>query len=127
MSTLRADPRRLSSSPHPAMTIPPHLRGVPPGSPPPRTRPAHALRALAGRLHERGITRLYGYACERIGVLSAPGVSVWSNGRVLWWRASGEEVTWPAADPEGAAARLAALARTGHGPPAGRPQRPQAP
>jgi hypothetical protein len=37
-----------------------------------------------------------------------PGVTVWTNGRVLWWRADGEEMTWPAADPYGAAGRLAA-------------------
>jgi len=40
---------------------------------------------------------------------------VWSNGRVLWWRAAdGEGITWPAADPDGTAARLTEdLATTG--------------
>jgi hypothetical protein len=78
----------------------------------PRRRPAVALRALAGQLQQRGITSLYGYACDRIGVLSLPAVSVWTNGRVLWWRADGEENGWPAADPEGAADQLTGLAAT---------------
>jgi len=99
------------------MTIPPHLRAGPRGARPPRTRPVQALRSLAACLRERGITRLYGYGCDRLGVLSVPGTSVWSNGRVLWWRASGEEVTWPAADPEGAAARLTAPVSRRAGPP----------
>ena len=47
-----------------------------------------------------------------IGVLSLPAVSVWTNGRVLWWRADGAENGWPAADPEGAADQLTGLAAT---------------
>jgi hypothetical protein len=110
------------------MAIPPHLRGLPPGAPLPRARPAQVLRALAEQLQARGITRLYGYACDRLGVLSLPGASVWTNGRVLWWHADGEEMTWPAADPSGAAARLAARTHH-HGAdlPAAGPQRPDAP
>ncbi len=70
-------------------------------------RPSLVLHALAAQLRERGITGLYGAACARFGVLSLPGVSVWTNGRVLWWQAEGEDTTWPAADPTGAAQRLA--------------------
>jgi hypothetical protein len=35
-----------------------------------------------------------------------PGVSVWTNGQVLWWRAREDETTWPAADAAGAAQRV---------------------
>jgi hypothetical protein len=77
-------------------------------APPPRQRPAEALDALARQLRERGIWSLYGDSCDRFGVLSLPSVSVWTNGRVLWWRAGEEEMTWPATDPYGAAGRLAA-------------------
>ena len=77
-------------------------------APPPRQRPAEALDALAQQLRRRGIRSLYADSCDRFGVLSMPGVTVWTNGRVLWWRADGEEMTWPAADPYGAADRLTA-------------------
>jgi hypothetical protein len=82
----------------------------------PRHRPAAALHALAAQLRERGIRNLYGAACARFGVLSLPGVSVWTNGRVLWWQAGEETTTWPATDPLGAAKRLAEN-RTRQGPP----------
>jgi hypothetical protein len=86
---------------------PPHLLPAPP-SMPPRQRPAGALEALAGQIHQG--TRCYLCADRVLGVLSLPGVSVWSNGRVLWWRAGDDETTWPAADAPGAARRLAELA-----------------
>ena len=72
-----------------------------------------AIWALAGELERRhGLTRLYGRASTSIGVLSiSVGVTVWSDGRRLSWRALGQQVTWPADDPNGAAARLALLAR----------------
>lgn len=94
--------------------IPPYLIGGGPLDAPPRLSPALALRQLAELLTWRGITRLTGSACDLIGVLSiASGVTAWTNGRVLWWRVNGEETSWPAADAEGAAARLAEQA--GHG------------
>jgi hypothetical protein len=70
--------------------------------------PVLALRALAEQLQLQGVTPLYGYACERLGVLSLPHVSVWTNGRVLWWRVGSQQTTWPAADPDGAARILCA-------------------
>ncbi len=73
---------------------------------PPRQPPAWALHTLAAQLRARGIRDLYGASDRRLGVLSLPGVSVWSNGRVLWWRAGDEATTWPAADAPGAARRL---------------------
>jgi hypothetical protein len=78
-----------------------------PAAAPPRQRPAQALHALATQLRQRGVRNLYGAACRFLGVLSLPGVSVWTNGQLLWWQADGEETTWPAADAEGAAKRLA--------------------
>lgn len=86
------------------MKPPPYLTS--PWPEPSGRRPAVALHALAARLRERGITDLYGAACARFGVLSLPSVSVWSDGRVLWWRTAGREMTWPATDPGGAAGRL---------------------
>jgi hypothetical protein len=67
------------------------------------------MRALAGQLQAHGITRMYGAACATLGVLSvAYGVTVWTDGRRFWWRDGDTETGWPAADPEGAAAQLAA-------------------
>ena len=63
---------------------PPYILAAPPGFPP-RQRPAGALETLAGQLRQHGIGPLYGTSCAWLGVLSLPGVSVWTNGRVLWW------------------------------------------
>ncbi len=77
-----------------------------------RLEPANVLRALADLLQQRGVTRLYGSAGQQLGVLSVTdSVTVWTDGRLLWWQQDGENVTWPAADPDGAATRLAALSR----------------
>ncbi|HWG62441.1 MAG TPA: hypothetical protein VG253_12085 [Streptosporangiaceae bacterium] len=85
------------------MRPPPYLTA--PG--PPRQRPAAALAALADQLRAAGITRLYGSACALFGVLSVSyGLTVWTNGRVFWWRRDDEEIRWPAADPGGAARLL---------------------
>ncbi len=55
---------------------------------------------------------MYVASCRLLGVLSvAYGITVWSNGRVLWWRTGQDETTWPAADAPGAARLLAELAR----------------
>ena len=86
---------------------PAHLIPVPPGVPP-RQRPAEALSALARQIPEPG-TRFYLCADRLLGVLSLPAVSVWSNGRVLWWQDGGGGTAWPAADAPGAARRLAEL------------------
>ena len=75
-----------------------------------RRRPADVLAAVEVALREAGLARLYMRACPVRGVLSvALGVTVWTDGRLLTWRHSGHETTWPAADAEGAARRLAAL------------------
>ncbi len=90
-----------------------------PGSPPDARA---AIWALAGELERRyGLTRLYGRANRSIGVLSiSVGVTVWCDGRRLTWQVLGQQVTWPADDPDGAAPRLALLARRRARPPAPR-------
>ncbi len=91
-----------------------HLIPVPPGVPP-RQHPAEALTALARRIPEPG-TRFYLCADRLLGVPSLPAVSVWSNGRVLWWRTAAGEMVWPAVDTPGAARRLAELLTSAHPP-----------
>ena len=59
------------------------------------------MPCAAGQLPERG--QSYIVADHVLGVLSLPAVSVWTNGRVVWWRTGEGEVTWPAADAPGAA------------------------
>ena len=75
-----------------------------------RLRSADVLRALADRLRARGITKLYGSACAMLGVLSAAyGLSVWSDGRQLWWHRDDNRTAWPARDLDGAARILVGL------------------
>ena len=73
---------------------------------PPRLRPEQALERLAGLLPEGTRTTLR--ADGDLAVLSTPAASVWCNGRLFWWATADGEVTWPAADAEGAARQLAA-------------------
>jgi hypothetical protein len=76
--------------------------------------PASAAGILARHLNEKGITGIYAAACDRYALISiAAGLTVWTNGRVLWWDHPRQAGTWPAADPVPAAARLAALVRPG--------------
>ncbi len=83
---------------------PAHLLPAPVGFPP-RQRPAEALEALAREISGPG--RFYICSDGVLGVLSLPAVSVWSNGRVLWWQDGDGGITWPAADAPGAARQLA--------------------
>jgi hypothetical protein len=74
-----------------------------------RRHPADALLALAGELEAGHRVRgMYLKTCSRVGVLSvALGVTVWSDGRRLWWYLFGEQHGWSASDPQGAARTLA--------------------
>ena len=82
-----------------------------------RTSPAGVVRALGQMLRQRGMTRVYTAACTVFGVISvSPGLTVWTNGRVLLWHFNGSRDTYPAADLEAAAERLAALATPAAGP-----------
>jgi hypothetical protein len=84
---------------------------------PARLRPADVVRALDGLLRAAGITRIYGAACIAVGVLSVTyELTVWTDGRRLWWHRHGEQTTWPATDPDGAARILAPLAHDQAGP-----------
>lgn len=66
-----------------------------------------ALWALADELRDQGLDHLYARASRTIGVLSVrAGLTVWSNGRILRWHQAGQLITWPAADPQGAARRM---------------------
>jgi len=97
---------------------------LPPAAPPVtgHDSPASIAAAVAALLARRGITRTYTAASPAIAVISVTaGLTAWTNGRQLWWAAGGHPRTWPAADPEGAAARLAALARQPQPPPAQQP------
>ncbi|HEY1919995.1 MAG TPA: hypothetical protein VGH27_30860 [Streptosporangiaceae bacterium] len=59
-----------------------------------------------------GFTRLYWSACALLAVLSVTGgLTVWCDGVQLCWRRDGITTRWPAGDTEGAATRLAELAR----------------
>jgi len=71
------------------------------------------LWALADELHHRhGIGHIYARSHGPVGVVSVClGVTVWTtDSRWLRWQVLGETVVWPAADPHGAAARIAPLA-----------------
>lgn len=82
-----------------------------------RQHPGAVLGAVEAALRARGITRLYGAACALYGVLSvASALTVWCDGWTLTWQHDGEQASFPAADPSGAAARLAGLARTDRPP-----------
>ena len=98
------------SQPNPERT--PFPRPARPGTG--RATPATAADILARYLTGGGITGIYTAACDRYAVISVvAGLTVWTNGRVLWWDHSAQPGSWPAADPAPAAARLAALARSG--------------
>jgi hypothetical protein len=70
--------------------------------------------ALAGLLARNGLTRIYVAACPVFAVISVAGLTIWTNGLVLWWTVHGQPGTWPAADPDGAAAHLAQVAAATH-------------
>jgi hypothetical protein len=73
-----------------------------------RATPATAADALARHLTRQGITGIYTATCDRYALISvAAGLTVWTNGQVLWWDHRRQPGIWPAA------ARLAALAWPG--------------
>jgi hypothetical protein len=87
-----------------------------------RMSPASVVRALDGMLRQRGIRRVYSAACAVFGVVSVnTDLTVWTNGRVLLWHFNGMPDACPAADVEGAAERLAALATRTNPPDTGQP------
>ncbi len=88
---------------------PVHLLPAPVGFPL-RQRPAEALEALEALAREiPGPGRFYVVTDGVLGVLSLPAASVWTNGRVFWWRDDDGRTAWPTADAPGAVRRLAEL------------------
>jgi hypothetical protein len=76
-----------------------------------RGHPGAILGDLEAALRRRGVSGLYGAAAGGYGVLSVgQGLSVWCDGRSLWWICGGERTTWAATDTEGAATELEKLA-----------------
>jgi len=74
--------------------------------------PASTAATLAAMLARHGLTRIYVAACSVIAVISiSAALTAWTNGPITWITRDGQRETWPAADTQAAAARLAALAR----------------
>lgn len=92
----------------PGTPYPGYARPAVPGS------PREVIRELIMLLRAHGLTtRMYAAACTLVAVVSiTPGLTVWCQGASLRWRHQGQLATWPAGDTEGAAAALAALARS---------------
>lgn len=80
--------------------------------PPPGASPARAAAGLSRALASHGITGIYTAASAKLAVISVTvDLTVWTNGHQFWCTHHGQRLTWPAADLEDAAARLAALTR----------------
>ena len=93
---------------HPPDPFPPHGAGY--------ASPARVATDLARQLARHGITGIYTAVSEKFAVISVTaGLTVWTNGRQLWCTCDGQRYTWPAADIEAAATRLAVLARPASG------------
>jgi hypothetical protein len=80
--------------------------------PPPGASPARAAADLTRALIGQGITGIYSAAATKFAVISITAdLTVWTNGHQFWCTHHGQRLTWPAADLETAATRLAALTR----------------
>ncbi len=56
----------------------------PPGAVP--SSPGHLAATVARLLARHGLTRVYTAACQVLALISvAAGLTVWTNGRRLWW------------------------------------------
>ena len=74
--------------------------------------PAQVAAGLTRALARHGVTGIYIASAEKFAVISVTtDLTVWTNGHQLWCTLDGERHTWPAADTETAAIRLATLAR----------------
>ena len=80
--------------------------------PPTAAAPGRAAAALARALTARGITGVLTAAAQKTAVISVTAdLTIWTDGTWLWCTTGGQRRTWPAADPETAAAGIADLAR----------------
>ena len=81
-------------------------------SPPPGASPTRAAADLIHALASHGITSIYAAGAAKLAVISvAADLTVWTNGHQFWCSHRGQRLTWPAADIETAATRIAALTR----------------
>jgi hypothetical protein len=89
----------------------------PPGPGPAAASPAAVAAALARHLAAHGITGVYTASADKCAVISVTaGLTIWTNGQLLWCTQAGEHHTWPASGLPAAAAQIAALARPAAGP-----------
>ena len=89
---------------HPPDPFPPPAAGHP--------SPAQVAAGLTRALTRHGITGIYIATAEKFAIISVTAaLTVWTNGHRIWCTHDGQRRTWPAAEIEPAAARLAALAR----------------
>jgi hypothetical protein len=100
---------------HPGLPSPPlpenQMEPPAPFLPAPRT-PAAVTADLVRLLAGHGITGIYTATAARFAIISVTtGLTVWTDGRLLWCTQAGQRRTWPAADLQAAAASIAALAR----------------
>ncbi len=94
---------------HPPDSFPPPPSAGNPG-------PGRVAASLAGALARHGITGIYTASAEKFAVISVTAtLTIWTNGRHIWYTRDGQRRTWPATDIEAAATRLATLARPGEG------------
>jgi hypothetical protein len=83
----------------------------PPPHPGGYSSPARTAATLAAQLAQHGITGIYTAATIKVAIISvATGLTVWTDGRLLWCTQAGQRRTWPAEGIQAAAADIAALA-----------------
>jgi hypothetical protein len=73
------------------------------------------IQELIAHLEAAGVRVLSARACSQVGVVVTANVTVWCYRRLLHWRWDGRDVTWPSADPPGAARRLVQIVQAGPG------------
>ena len=85
----------------------------PPVPGPAAATPAAVTAALTRQLAAHGLTGIYTAAAEKFAVISVTaGLTIWTNGHLLWCTRHGQRHTWPAADIAAAATGIAALTRS---------------
>jgi hypothetical protein len=89
---------------------------LPPGPGPAPASPAAVAAALARHLAAHGITGVYTAATYKVAVISVTeGLTIWTNGPLLWCTQAGQRHTWSASALAATAAQIVALAHPGAG------------
>ena len=83
--------------------------------PGPRPQAAPVIQELIAQLEAAGVRVLSARACSQVGVVVTAHVTVWCYRRLLHWRWNGQDLSWPSADPPGAARRLVQIIHGGPG------------